>query len=71
MCRVIELERLDELPPADPRAIGSRTDLRRLNFIMGHAHILSRAFRRHLDKTLGRSQPLRLVELGAGDDRRT
>jgi hypothetical protein len=67
MRRVVEPERLDELPPADPRAIGSRTDLRRLNFIMGHARILSRAFRRHLDETLGRSQPLRLVELGAGD----
>jgi hypothetical protein len=67
MRRVIESELLDDLPAADPRAISSRGDLRRLNFLMGHARILSRAFRRQIEETLARSQPLRLVELGAGD----
>ena len=67
MDRAVEPEFLDDLSPADPHAVGSRADLRRLNFIMGHAGILSRAFRQHLDATVFRSRPLRLVELGAGD----
>ena len=67
MCRVVEPELLDDLPPADPRAVGSREDLRRLNFILGHDDILSRAFHHHLDEALSRSRPLHLVELGAGD----
>jgi hypothetical protein len=67
MCRVVEPELLDDLPPADPRAVGSRADLRRLNSIMGHDDILSRAFHHHLDKAVSRSRPLHLVELGAGD----
>ena len=67
MRRAVESELLDNLPPADPRAAGSRADLRRLNFIMGHARILSRVFRRHINEALVHSRPLRLVELGAGD----
>lgn len=67
MRRVVKSELLDDLPPADPRAVGSRADLRRLNAVMGHARIVSRAFRGHLDESLVRSRPLRLVELGAGD----
>jgi hypothetical protein len=67
MYRIIEPELLDDLPSVDRRAIGSRADLRRLNFIMGHAGILSRASRRQLAETSFRSRPLRLVELGAGD----
>ena len=67
MRRVVEPELLDDLPPTDPRAVGSRGDLRRLNFIMGHEGILSRAFRRHCDVASFRSRPLQLVELGAGD----
>jgi hypothetical protein len=67
MRRVVEPELLDDLPPADPRAVGSRADLRRLNSIMGHDDILSRAFHHRLDEALSRSRPLRLVELGAGD----
>jgi len=67
MYRIIEPELLDDLPSLDRRAIGSRGDLRRLNFIMGHAGILSRASRRQLAETCLRSRPLRLVELGAGD----
>lgn len=67
MHREVEPELLDDLPSDDPRAVGSRADLRRLNSIMGHAGILSRAFRGQLDGTLARPGPLRLVELGAGD----
>ena len=67
MCRLVEPELLDDLPPADPRAVGSRADLRRLNSIMGHDDILSRAFHHHFDQTFSRSRPLSLVELGAGD----
>jgi hypothetical protein len=67
MHRVVEPELLDELPPADPRAVGSRADLRRLNFIMGHTGILSRAFQHQVEATAFRTRPLRLVELGAGD----
>jgi len=67
MLRIVESEILDNLAVSDPLAIGSRSDLRRLNWIMGHADILSRAFRRHLDGILEPSQPLQLVELGAGD----
>ena len=67
MCRFFEPELLDDLPPADPRAVGSRADLRRLNSIMGHDDILSRAFHHHFDQTFSRSRPLSLVELGAGD----
>ena len=67
MRRVVEPELLDDLPPDDPQAVGSRTDLRRLNAIMGHAGILSRAFRSQFDGTIPRLRPLRFVELGAGD----
>lgn len=67
MRRVIEPELLDELPPSDPQAIRSRSDLRRLNFLMGHAGFLTRAFRNHHDEKSVPARPLRLVELGAGD----
>ncbi len=55
-------ELLDELPADDPRALRSRRDLRVVNRIMGHAGMLAHA----LDAVATR-QPLRLVELGAGD----
>ncbi len=67
MRRVVEPELLDELPPSDPQAIRSRGDLRRLNFLMGHAGFLTRALRRRLDEKTFPSRALRLVELGAGD----
>lgn len=67
MRRVVEPELLDSLRAADPRAVGSRADLRRLNFIMGHERILTRAFRLHHDEPNAGSRPFRLVELGAGD----
>lgn len=67
MRRVVEPELLDALPPADPQAVGSRADLRQLNFLMGHAGFLTRAFRRQHEANPFPSRPLRLVELGAGD----
>jgi hypothetical protein len=67
MRRVVEPELLDELPPADERAVGSRADLRRLNFLLGHADILSHSLCRHFAETSFRSRTFRLVELGAGD----
>jgi len=63
MRRVIESELLDHLPPGDPRAVASRGDLRRLNFIMGHAGVFAQALPARTDT----SRPIHLVELGAGD----
>jgi hypothetical protein len=40
--RRLERELLDELPADDRRARGSRRDLRRVNFWMGHARIWAR-----------------------------
>jgi 2-polyprenyl-3-methyl-5-hydroxy-6-metoxy-1,4-benzoquinol methylase len=59
--RLIEPEWLDDLPPEDPRALRSRGDLRRLNFIMGNAGIL------RWQLLLHHSRPATIVELGAGD----
>jgi hypothetical protein len=63
MRRVVESELLDHLPPGDPRAVASRGDLRRLNFIMGHAGIFAQALPARTDP----ARPIHLVELGAGD----
>lgn len=60
MTRVVEPEWLDELPSAEPSAIHSRADLRRLNWIMNHAGILARALRPC-------GQPKRVMDLGCGD----
>ena len=65
MKRRVEPEWLDELPAEDPRAVGSRRDLTRINRIMGNAGILSRLI---LGAASGRP-PRRVVELGAGDGR--
>jgi hypothetical protein len=67
MRRVVEPELLDELPPGDAQAVGSRADLRRLNFLLGHAGILSRALCGQRLEDSSHSQTFRLVELGAGD----
>lgn len=67
MRRDVKPEILDSLPPDDPRAVGSRADLRRLNFLMGHAGFLTRALFRRRGGNPFPSRPLRLVELGAGD----
>ncbi len=67
MRRVVEPELLDDLSPTDVRAIRSRGDLRRLNFLMAHVGWLTRAFFRQREATPADAVPLRLVELGAGD----
>ena len=64
--RKLSPEILDELPPADPRAIRSRRDLQRVNRVMGSCGILSRAIRRAL-ASAPHDAPLRILELGAGD----
>jgi hypothetical protein len=61
--RKVEAELLDELPPEDPRARGSRADLRRLNALMANARLAARA----LVAEFGDQPPQRIVELGAGD----
>jgi hypothetical protein len=55
-------ELLDDLPPDDPRAIRSRADLRRINWIMGAQSLLVRCL-----TTAGAGPSMRIVELGAGD----
>jgi hypothetical protein len=63
MQRRVKPELLDELPPADSRALRSRRDLRRVNSWMGHASIIANALRATSN---GQTAP-RIVELGAGD----
>jgi hypothetical protein len=65
MIRVIESEILDELPPEDAGAVGSRHDLHRINRWMGNGGIL----RRLLEAGMGQGSPKRIIELGAGDGR--
>ncbi len=55
-------EWLDALPSTDERAIGSRRDLVRLNWIMRHDAIVADALRAG-----AREPPRTLLELGAGD----
>ena len=63
MKREVEPELLDELSSADPRAIQSRRDLRKVNALMGHTRIMSRV----LVGAFRRRSPQSIVELGAGD----
>ena len=63
MNRCVEPELLDELPAHDPRALRSRSDLRRVNAFMGNAGVIARAL---LDEPGVRSTR-QLVDLGAGD----
>ncbi len=65
MVRTLHSELVDELPADDPEAMGSRRDLRLLNFLMGHTGILARS----LKSVCRRHTSLRLVEIGAGDGR--
>jgi hypothetical protein len=60
--RRIALELLDYLPPSDPRAVGSRRDLVRINAVMFQAAIMARRLRRDLP-----SPPRRILEIGCGD----
>lgn len=64
--RVVDPEVLDDLAPADPRAVRSRRDLQRVNWVMGSCGILTRVLRNVL-RSPPRHAPLRMLELGAGD----
>lgn len=63
MPRRVDPELLDALPPDDPRAVRSRSDLRRVNRLMGTQAVIGDA----LDALLRGSASARVVELGAGD----
>jgi hypothetical protein len=56
--RTVEPELLDELPADNPDAIRSRSDLRRINRVMGNGAVLAR---------LIGSRPKTIAELGGGD----
>lgn len=59
--RLLAPEILDELREDDPRAVRSRQDLGRINYVMGTAGILARAL------MAGAVAPKRIIEFGAGD----
>jgi hypothetical protein len=63
MNRLVQPEWLDTLPPADPRAVRSRRDLRRINAWMRNHNLMADA----LQHQLIQGAPKTLVELGAGD----
>ncbi len=63
--RIVRPEILDELAPEDPLAERARADLRRINRIMRSAVYLERALAPLALR--GRAEPLRILELGAGD----
>ena len=63
MRRALEREWLDDLPAADPRAIHSRRDLRRLNGLMAHPRLIAKALVRSGFGNRGQ----RLIDLGGGD----
>ena len=65
MQRCVRPEWLDDLPPADARAVRSRRDLRKVNAWMGNCGTMARALRSSCNGPTSR----RLVELGAGDGR--
>jgi hypothetical protein len=67
MERVVVPEILDTLAPSHELAIGSRSDIHRLNRLMGNAKILARAFRENLPAGRLRTQPLHVADLGAGE----
>ena len=61
MLRIVEPEWLDTMPADDPRAIRTRSDLVRINWVMQHRWIIQNTLHRAL------TAPRRIVELGAGD----
>lgn len=63
MKRIVQPEILDTLPPDDPRAIGSRRDLCRVNAWMGNRQLMAGML---LKMCNGRT-PKRITEMGAGD----
>lgn len=66
MHRVVTAELLDGLSPHDPRAMRSRRDLRRVHRAMGTRSILLRELRA-MRLTRLEIEPLRVLEIGAGD----
>jgi hypothetical protein len=60
MQRVVESEWLDQLPSSAPEAMRARSDLRRINYVMGHFGLMERMLQ-------GLARPKRIVELGGGD----
>jgi hypothetical protein len=64
--RVVAAETLDHLQPDDPAARRSRRDLARVHRVMGTRQIVTRGWQALLGPNRGR-QPLRILELGAGD----
>lgn len=62
MKRLVEPELTDHMPPDDPRALHSRRDLRRLNWLMRHVDILQAAAAARLPQP-----PRQIADLGAGD----
>lgn len=64
--RNVRPEILDELEPADPRAVRSRRDLQLVNRFIGSCGILTQSLREVL-VSHPPHEPLRLLELGAGD----
>ena len=67
MERVVIPELLDTLAPNHELAKGSRTDIHRLNRLMGSARILARAMQANLPAGRLQTQPVRVVDLGAGE----
>ena len=65
--RVVAAETLDALPPGDPAAQRSRRDLRRVHRAMRTQAILRRALRGWRFPHRAAAEPLRVLELGAGD----
>ncbi len=63
MRRRVEPEILDRLPADDPRAIRSRRDLRRINFLMGNERWILRQLRRFAPQLAEGG----LTEIGAGE----
>ena len=63
MKRIVEPEWLDDLSPDDPRAAGSRRDLRRLNTWMRNHAIMANS----LQTAANGHTPKQIIELGAGD----
>lgn len=61
--RIVQPELLDVLPPGDPRAVGSRRDLRRVNACMGNHDLMAKT----LSASFAGRPPEHLTELGAGD----
>ena len=64
--RLVEAETLDGLAEEDPAAVRSRRDLQRVHRVMGTRAIVARALR-ELTAFRSNTEPLRILELGAGD----